>query len=143
MLRRRPGIHNDLNARTYGDARLKLERVLSEIIVATAALIWRKKPRANSSFREFESIVAGIRSCSTLKAEALSAIDILIDSAHDPQAEAGALSERVSDTELARRRAAVAAMKQHKPALKQAGHSLVTTFLHELEQVLERRISTA
>jgi hypothetical protein len=132
-----------LNARTYGEARFNLERVLSEAIVATAALIWRKRPRANSSFREFESIVAGIRSSAALKAEALRAIDRMIDSAHDPKAEAGCLSERVGEAELARRRAAIAAMKRHKPTLKEAGHSLVATFLDEVEQVLERRISTA
>jgi hypothetical protein len=137
------GIDSDANSRVYGDARLKLERILSDAVIATADLIWKKKPRSNSTFHDFESIVTGIRSASFLKADANSAIDALVDSAHDAQAEASALAEKVSDTELAQRRAAIAAMKQHRPTLKQAGHALVQTFLSELERVLERRIGSA
>jgi hypothetical protein len=75
--------------------------------------------------------------------DATSALDALIDSAHDPQAEASALSERVSDAELARRQTAITAVKQHLPSLKQAGHSLIRTFFWELERVLDRRIASA
>jgi hypothetical protein len=39
------GMHNDVNSRSYGDARLNLERVLSEAILTTAAFIRKKRPR--------------------------------------------------------------------------------------------------
>jgi hypothetical protein len=135
------GLANDLNSRTYGNARLKLGRVLSDVVINTAGLIWKQKPRSNSSFHEFESVVASLRDKSLLRSEANSALDELINSAYDPQAEASALAERVSDTELARRRAAIVAGKQHLSMLKQAGHSLIRSFFEELEQVLEKRLA--
>jgi hypothetical protein len=63
--------------------------------------------------------------------------------AHDPQAEARALSEPVSETTLAERRAKIVAMKQHRQALKQTGHRLVNTFFAKIERVLERRVEGA
>ncbi len=137
------GVHDDPNSRIYSEAKLKLERALSEIVVSTAALLWKKKPRPNSSFHEFESIVAGVRNSIVLRTDANAAIDTLIDSAHDPQAEASALSERISDSSLAARQAKIEALKQHRPALKKAGHALVGVFSDEIERVLERRIGAA
>jgi hypothetical protein len=137
------GMHDDINSRTYSAAKLKLEGALSEIVVDTAALLWKKKPRSNSSFLEFEAIVSGLKNASSLKADANSALDALIDSAEDPHAEASALAERISDTELARRRIVITSMKQHRPALKQAGHLLIARFIEELDGVLEARISKA
>jgi hypothetical protein len=137
------GVHDDHNSKTYSAAKLALEKTLAEIVVSAAILIWKKKPRANSSFHEFESIVAGMRSATILKADAYAAVDSLIDSAHDPQAETSALSERVSNSEMTRRRAAIASMKQHRQALKQRGRSLVNTFCTEVDDILEGRIGSA
>lgn len=137
------GIHNDPNSRSYSDAKLKLERILSDLVISTADLIWKKKPRSNSSFKEFEHIVSGVRNASQLRSDANLAIDSLIDSAHDPQAEASALSERVSDTEFTARRATIDSMKQHRQALKLAGRTIVRTFTEEIERALERRIGPA
>jgi hypothetical protein len=106
-------------------------------------LIWKKKPMSNSSFLQFDSIVIGMKNVSTLKADANAAFDALIDSAYDPQAEASALSERVSDAEIAKRRRLIDLMKSHRPVLKQIGYALLKQFSDDVENVLEYRISAS
>jgi hypothetical protein len=137
------GLHNDANSRAYSEARLKLEMALLETVVNVGVLIWKKKPRSDSSFQEFDALVVGMKNLSALKNGANMAFDSLVDSAHDPQAEASALSERVSDAELKRRRDAIALMKNHRPALKQIGHALLKQFVDETENALEHRIGGA
>lgn len=137
------GLQDDRNSKVYGWATSRLEEALSNLFVRNAALSWIKKPIANSSFQNFEEIVTGMRDASSLKAEAMAAVDLLVISAHDPEAEASALSERVSDSELARRRAVIESVKQHQPAFKQEAHFLVDGFADELSRALEDRISRA
>jgi hypothetical protein len=137
------GIVNDANSRSYSDAKLRLEQALSDTVAAKAAFIWSKKPRSNSSFQEFEQVVKGLHDAKASAAAAITAFDHLIDSAHDPAAEKSALSERISDFELKRRSAAINAMKQHRPALKQAGIGLLNVFFEEIDKALERRITPA
>jgi hypothetical protein len=137
------GLHNDANSRSYSQARLKLESALSELVVNIATLIWKKRPRSDSSFHEFESVIVGMRRVAATTSDANAAFDSLVDSAHDPQAEASALSEHASDAELARRRTVILSMKNHRPALKQTGHAVLKHFLDDMEAVLERRIGAA
>ena len=137
------GLHNDANSRSYSRARVNLETALSEAIVAMGVWMWKKKPRSNSSFQEFDSIVAGMKNVSALKTDANAAFDALIDSAYDPQAEASALAERVSDAEVAKRRRLIDLMKSHRPALKQTGHALLKQFCDDVENVLEYRVSAS
>jgi len=137
------GLHNDANSRSYSKARVSLETALSEAIVAMGVLIWKKKPMSNSSFLQFDSIVIGMKNVSTLKADANAALDALVDSAYDPQAEASALSERVSDAEIAKRRRLIDLMKSHRPVLKQIGYALLKQFSDDVEIVLEYRINAS
>lgn len=137
------GTVNDENSRLYSAAKMQLERLLSDLVVSTAALLWKKKPRSGSSFHEFESIVSGMRDSRLLAGAARTAMGALIDAAHDPAAEAAALSERAGDAELARRKTAIMRMHQYRPALKEFGASVVDTFAGELEGALERRIGRA
>jgi len=137
------GLHNDANSRSYSKARVSLETALSEAIVAMGVLIWKKKPTSNSSFLQFDSIVIGMKNVSTLKADANAALDALVDSAYDPQAEASALSERVSDAEIAKRRRLIDLMKSHRPVLKQIGYALLKQFSDDVEIVLEYRINAS
>jgi hypothetical protein len=137
------GLHDDPNSKIYGIAKKKLEDTFSAIIVATGALIWKKKPSHSSSFHEFESIIATLKSLGALKVEANEAINKLVDSGYDPIAEASALAEAVGPAELARRRSAITSMKQHWPILKQNGYSIVTSLCDEVERVLEARIGSA
>jgi hypothetical protein len=137
------GLHNDANSRSYSKARVSLETALSEAIVAMGVLIWKKKPMSNSSFLQFDSIVIGMKNVSTLKADANAALDALVDSAYDLQAEASALSERVSDAEIAKRRRLIDLMKSHRPVLKQIGYALLKQFSDDVEIVLEYRINAS
>lgn len=134
------GIHNDPNSTKYGNARKALEDALSSIIVTTGVMLFKQIHTHGSSFHEFEKFVATLNSLSDLKNGANKAVDSLFDAGHDPQAEASALSERVAETELTRRRMAITSMKLHIPALKQTGHLLVTSFSEEVRQLLQARI---
>jgi hypothetical protein len=137
------GEHDDPNSLFYGRARQDLERALADLIESTAALLWRRKPRHNSSFHEFESIVIGMRDTRLVLAAARSAFSALVDTGQDPQAEKAALSERVGDVELERRRTIIDRMRQHTPSLRATGNALVDTFANEIELLLERRIGPA
>ncbi len=137
------GIISDPNSKTFGHATVRLEHALAAAAASTGNWTWMKKPQSNSTFMHFDSIVTNFRSTGALILDANSAVDSLIDCAFDADAAESALKERISDTELTRRRETINAMRQHFPTLKQAGHSLVKEFFHELTLALERRINLA
>lgn len=137
------GVESDFNSASFGQARLHLEQVLSEVVLSTAVFLWRKKPGSAGSFHDFERIVAGLHDKSFAVACAKTAFSALIEAAHDPEAEESALGGGLNEMEASRRREIIANMRQHSAALKTAGASLIETFANELEYELERRIGAA
>ena len=135
------GIVADTNSGLYGRARLDLERELSGLVVQTATLIWRRKPRSNSSFHEFEASVSGMHDTRSSIAASKSSFRDLVAAAHDPEAEKAALAENVSETERNRRMSAISRMHQHRVTLQRTGSELIDIFSNELDVVLERRIA--
>jgi hypothetical protein len=138
------GIQDDANSRTYGKARTDLELALSQIVEATASLTCKRRPHPNSSFKDLDplsqGIISGFKDVQSSVMQARIAFHKLVQSAHDQQAEAALLSEKVSTTELMRRHAILEATKQHLPNVIATGQTLVGRFSEELEPVLDARI---